>query len=75
MNSTLFRLHFVTDRNFRKTYWGLTLLSFSPSWCGKSVRKLWNPAFILCIRRLSFELAISRRNRLSWSGSPTFKSL
>ena len=48
----------------------LTLLSFSPSWCGNNVRKLWKPAFILCIRLLSFELAISLRNLRSWSWSP-----
>ena len=48
----------------------LTLLSFSPSWCGNNVRKLWKPAFILCIRLLSFEFAISLRNLRSWSWSP-----
>lgn len=45
----------------------LTLLSFSPSWCGMSVRKFWKPAFIDCIRRLSLELAISLRIRFSCS--------
>ncbi len=54
----------------------LTLLSFSPSWWGNRVRRLWNPALMLCIRRLSLELAISRRIRRSWStGSPPVKSL
>lgn len=45
----------------------LTLLSFSPSWWGIRVRRFWNPAFIDCIRRLSLELAISRRIRFSCS--------
>ncbi len=39
----------------------LTLLSFSPTWNGIMPRKVWNPALIDCIRRRSFELAISRR--------------
>lgn len=45
----------------------LTLLNFSPSWCGNSDRKLWKPAFMLCIRRLSLLFAISRRIRFSFS--------
>ena len=50
----------------------LTLLSFSPSWCGNKVRRLWNPEFMLCILRRSFEFAISRLILLSWSiPSPT----
>jgi len=32
-----------------------------------SVRRFWKPAFIDCIRRLSLELAISRRIRFSCS--------
>ena len=38
-----------------------TLLSFSPSHCGSKVLNDWKPELILCIRRLSFELAISLR--------------
>lgn len=45
----------------------LTLLNFSPSWCGSSDRRLWNPALMLCIRRRSLLLAISRRIRFSFS--------
>ena len=55
-----------------------TLLSFSPSWCGKRVLRLWKPALMLCMRRLSLELAISRRTLRSLSTSPPpgpFKSL
>lgn len=44
-----------------------TLLSFSPSVCGRSVFRDWNPALMLCIRRRSLLLAISLRIRLSWS--------
>ena len=47
--------------------------SFSPSWCGRSVRKLAKPELMLCIRRLSLEFAISRRILFSCSivlGSP-----
>lgn len=43
-----------------KQWFCLTLLNFSPSWLGSRVRNDWNPAFMLCIRLLSLELAISR---------------
>lgn len=53
--------------NWRWLVW-LTLLSFSPSWCGKRSRKLWKPALMLCIRRRSLLLAICRRIFFSsWS--------
>lgn len=45
----------------------LTLLNFSPSWCGRSDRKLWKPALMLCIRRRSLLFAISRLIRFSFS--------
>lgn len=45
----------------------LTLLNFSPSWCGKSDRRLWKPALMLCIRRRSLLFAISRLIRFSFS--------
>lgn len=45
----------------------LTLDSFSPSWCGSNVLSDWNPALMLCIRRRSLLLAISRRIRFSCS--------
>ena len=38
-----------------------TLLSFSPSRGCSILRSAWNPALILCIRRRSLLLAISRR--------------
>lgn len=44
-----------------------TLLSFSPSVWGRSVFRDWKPALMLCMRRRSLLLAISRRIRLSWS--------
>lgn len=44
-----------------------TLLSFSPSVWGRSVLRDWKPALMLCMRRRSLLLAISRRIRLSWS--------
>lgn len=45
----------------------LTLDNFSPSWCGSNVLNDWNPALMLCIRRRSLLLAISRRIRFSCS--------
>lgn len=45
----------------------LTLLNFSPSWCGNNDRKLWKPALMLCIRRRSLLFAISRLIRFSFS--------
>ena len=44
-----------------------TLLSFSPSLWGMSVLRDWKPELMLCMRRRSLLLAISRRIRLSWS--------
>lgn len=44
------------------------MLNFSPSWCGNKERNDWKPALIDCIRRLSFELAISRRILFSSTG-------
>lgn len=44
-----------------------TLLIFSSSDCGNSDLMRWNPQLMLCIRRRSLLLAISRRERLSWS--------
>lgn len=44
-----------------------TLLSFSPSVWGRSVLRDWKPALMLCMRRRSLLLAISRRILLSWS--------
>lgn len=58
----------------------LTLLNFSPSWCGSSDLKDWNPLLMLCMRRLSLLLAISRRILFSCSivavgGSPSLVTL
>lgn len=46
---------------------GPTLLSFSPSLWGMSVLSDWKPELMLCMRRRSLLLAISRRIRRSWS--------
>ena len=43
------------------------MLSFSPSLWGMSVFSDWKPALMLCMRRRSLLLAISRRMRRSWS--------
>ncbi len=61
-----FVLHMLQDKLEYKLS-ELTLLNFSPSWCGNSDRKLWKPAFMLCIRRRSLLFAISRRIRFSFS--------
>ena len=45
----------------------LTLLSFSPSLCGNRVLRESKPALMLCIRRRSLLLAISRLIRFSCS--------
>ena len=42
-----------------------TLLSFSPSWCGTSILRDSKPVLMLCMRRRSLLLAISRRSRSS----------
>ena len=42
-----------------------TLLSFSPSPSGSSVLSDWKPALMLCMRLLSFELAMALRTRFS----------
>jgi len=46
-------------------YFGLTFDTFSLLMLGTNDLSRINPVFILCIRRLSFELAISRRDFFS----------
>ncbi|CAL4064260.1 unnamed protein product, partial [Meganyctiphanes norvegica] len=46
---------------------GCAFDSFSPSWCGRRVLREANPALMLCMRRLSLLLAISRLMRFSCS--------